>query len=285
VYWRSLRNALPVEEWLAGAIGLLSDQRLVPPAGAAARLNLLRDLLRERPALLVLDNLETVLDPGMVWPRYREGYEGYGEVLQQLGERGHQSILLVTSREPPPEVTPTSGPRFTWQVLRLAGLDLAESRALLQPRELAGDEADWEALVARYGGNPLALRLVGETIAQAFSGHIAAFLAARATLPADVSRLLDGQLGRLSSLERSVLLQLAVAREPVSFAELARNLVTEGRGPVLGAVEGLWGRSLLERGGQGATITLQPVVLEYVTDQLVQAVAAEVVQEKRQLSA
>jgi WD40 repeat protein len=41
-------------------------------------------------------------------------------------------------------------------------------------------------------------------------------------------------------------------------------------------VEALRGRSLLERGEQGATITLQPVVLEYVTDQLVQAVSTEV---------
>jgi hypothetical protein len=109
LYWRSLRNALPVEEWLAGAIGLLAEQRLVPPAEVAARLALLRDLLRERPALLVLDNLETVLEPGVTAARYRAGYEGYGEVLQRLGERGHQATLLVTSREPPPELTPTSG--------------------------------------------------------------------------------------------------------------------------------------------------------------------------------
>ena len=32
VYWRGLRNAPPASEWLAGAIGFLSDQRVVPPA-------------------------------------------------------------------------------------------------------------------------------------------------------------------------------------------------------------------------------------------------------------
>jgi hypothetical protein len=30
VYWRSLRNAPPVNEWLAGAIGFLSDQQSAP---------------------------------------------------------------------------------------------------------------------------------------------------------------------------------------------------------------------------------------------------------------
>ena len=33
VYWRSLRNALPVEEWLAGAIGALSAAQVLPPDG------------------------------------------------------------------------------------------------------------------------------------------------------------------------------------------------------------------------------------------------------------
>jgi WD40 repeat protein/transcriptional regulator with XRE-family HTH domain len=278
LYWRSLRNAPPVEEWLAGVISLLSEQRAALPSSTDAQFALLRDLLRDRHALLVLDNLDTVLEPGVPLPRYRRGYEGYGEVLQRLGERDHQATLLVTSREPPPEIAPSSGPRFTWKVLRLAGLGQTESRALLQQQRLAGNEAAWEALVARYSGNPLALRLVGQTISAQYAGRIAAFLAARGAVPANVGWLLEGQVSRLSSLERAVLRRLAVCREPVSFAELARSLVAEGRGAVLGAVEGLRGRSLLERGGHGATITLQPVVLEYVTDQLVQAVGTEVVQ-------
>jgi hypothetical protein len=49
VYWRSLRNALPVEEWLAGAIGALSGQQAVPSAGQMARLDLLLQRLVRRP--------------------------------------------------------------------------------------------------------------------------------------------------------------------------------------------------------------------------------------------
>jgi transcriptional regulator with XRE-family HTH domain len=36
VYWRSLRDAPPISEWVAGAIGFLSDQRVVPPGGEGA---------------------------------------------------------------------------------------------------------------------------------------------------------------------------------------------------------------------------------------------------------
>src|SRR5712692_10368121 len=64
VYWRSLRNALPVEEWLAGAIGALSGQQAIPPDGQMARLDLLLQLLQEQRGLLVVDNLETILEPG-----------------------------------------------------------------------------------------------------------------------------------------------------------------------------------------------------------------------------
>src|SRR6185437_10924477 len=43
VYWRSLRNAPPVEEWLAGAIAAFSAAQAPPPEGLEARLALLRD--------------------------------------------------------------------------------------------------------------------------------------------------------------------------------------------------------------------------------------------------
>src|SRR5436305_257489 len=106
VYWRSLRNAPPPAEWLAGAVLFLSAQQLLPAEGEEARLRQLLELLRERRSLLVLDNLETVLEPGATEIRYRAGYVGYGQMLQLLGEVDHQSCLVVTSRELPPDLRP-----------------------------------------------------------------------------------------------------------------------------------------------------------------------------------
>ena len=71
---------------------------------------------------------------------------------------------------------------------------------------------------------------------------------------------------------------LAVEREPVPFAELAADLEpATPSGAALEAVEALRRRSLLEHGGRGATFTLQPVVLEYVTQHLVEATGRELV--------
>ncbi len=51
---------------------------------------------------------------------------------------------------------------------------------------------------------------------------------------------------------------------------------TSGRSAVIEAIETLRRRSLVERGERGATFTLQSMVLEYVTDRLVETVADEI---------
>jgi WD40 repeat protein/transcriptional regulator with XRE-family HTH domain len=277
--WRSLRNAPPPEEWLGAAIGALAPTPPVLPADLSARQGLLLEVLRERRCLLVLDNLETVLEPGAAG-RYRAGYEGYGAVLRQVAESAHQSCLLLTGREAPPELAPLAGVAPV-RTLRLGALDLAACRALLQDKGLLGDDDAWQALVGHYGGNPLALSLVGQAIVELFGGAIDAMLAyAVETFGAvfgGLRRLLEEQFVRLSALEQSVLYWLAVEREPVRAAALRADLgPAAGPGAVLEALEGLGQRSLLERGAERATRTLQPVVLEYVSERLVAALAQEI---------
>src|SRR5207253_2727958 len=109
VYWRSLRDAPPVSDWLAGAIGFLSDQQVVPAVAESERLTALLQLLRERRCLLVLDNSETLFEPGQREGRYRTGMAGYGRLLQAVGEAAHQSCVVQTSREAPPELAVLAG--------------------------------------------------------------------------------------------------------------------------------------------------------------------------------
>ncbi len=279
VYWRSLRDALPAGEWMAGAIGFLSDHHLVPPDGEAARLAMLLQLLRDRPSLLVLDNFETVLEPGQPEGRYRDGFAGYGAVLQAIGETRHQSCLVVTSREAPPELAFVGGGGV--RRFQLGGLGIVEGQVLLADKQLSGNDADWANLMARFSGNGLALKVVGESISQVFDGDIGAFLgqAGSSSMFGGIRRLLAEQTGRSSVPEREVLRVLAVEREPVSVAELIGELGPRvSRGAVLQAIEALRRRSLVERAGTGgmAAFTLQSVVLEYVTDRLVEEVVHEV---------
>src|SRR5262249_16466891 len=150
--------------------------------------------------LLILDNWETVLEPGAPAGAYRAQYGDYGRLLQMLAGSEHPSCLLLTSREAPEELRPVSGARATVRGLALGGLGGGEGRALLAEKGLTGDAAAWTSLSTRYGGNPLALRVVGEAIQQVFGGDIGAFLAYVAgefgAVFGGIRRLLDEQGAR-----------------------------------------------------------------------------------------
>ena len=279
VYWRSLRDALPANEWLAGAIGFLSAHQLVPPKGESAQLTALVQLLRDRPNLLVLDNFETVLEPSQQEGRYRDGFAAYGSLLQAIGETRHQSCLVVTSREAPPELAVLAGGAV--RAFQLGGLGAREGRALLADKQLSGSDPEWTELIARLSGNGLALKVVGESIEQVFGGDIAMFLkqAGSSAMSGGIRRLLAEQIDRSSSLERKLLRVLAVEREPVTLADLIARLGPRaGQGSVVEAVGALRRRSLVERAATAgmAAFTLHSVVLEYVTDRLVEEVSGEI---------
>jgi WD40 repeat protein/transcriptional regulator with XRE-family HTH domain len=277
VYWRSLRDAPPSSDWLAGTIGFLSDQQLVPPTAESERLATVLQLLRQRRCLLVLDNFEALFEPGQEQGHYRDGLAGYARLLRAVGEAAHQSCLLLTSREAPPDLVPGGAIR----TYRLGGLGVDEAQVLLAPKHLSGTSEQWAELTARLGGNGLALKVAGESIRELFGHDLGSFLDGGGASPifGGVRRLLAEQVERGSAPEQQVLRVLAVEREPVSLgALLARLEPRVDRGSVLEALEALRRRSLVERAETaGATaFTLQSVVLEYVTDRLVETAGEEV---------
>jgi hypothetical protein len=95
------------------------------PTSLEGRLSLLMEHLRDRRALLVLDNLETLLEEGESRGRLRSGYEGYGQLLRRVGETTHQGCLLLTSREKLTDLEPLEGSRRPVRTLRLDGLETA----------------------------------------------------------------------------------------------------------------------------------------------------------------
>src|SRR5207302_705199 len=171
---------------------------------------------------------EWVLEPGQPEGRYRDGYAGYGRLLQAIGEGRHQSCLMVTSREAPRELATLAGNPV--RTLELGGLAVAEGQVLLANKQLSGNDNDWANLTARFGGNGLALKLVGESIRQVFGGEIGSFLEGSGsnTVFGGIRRLLAEQFERSSALEKKVLRVLAVQREPVKIAELISDLGPRG---------------------------------------------------------
>src|SRR5258707_7462351 len=267
VIFRSLRDAPSCEEVLNACLQVLSPERLaLLPQSLERRLSLLLEELRTSRVLLVLDNLESLLEEGEVRGRLRPGYEEYGRLLRRVAETGHQSCLLLTSREKAAGLRAWEGKQAPVRSLRLSGLDLAACEQLLAEKETLGTAQDQARLAALYAGNPLALKIVAETIADLFGGTIDQFLAEGTTIFGSITELLDEQWARLSPLEQTVLSWLAILREPVTLEELLAVLVTPlPPAQVLEAIDGLRRRSLIERGQRTGSFTLQSVVLEYVT--------------------
>src|SRR5947207_8882292 len=280
VIFRSLRDAPSCEAVLDACLQVLSPERLaLLPASLERRLSLLLEELRSWRVLLVLDNLESLLEEGEVRGRLRPGYEEYGRLLRRVAETGHQSCLLLTSREKPAQLRALEGSRSPVRSLRLLGLDAVAGEQLLAEHEVVGSPAERARLVEVYEGNPLALNIVAETIADLFGGAIDQFLSEGMTVFGSIADLLEEQRARLSSLEQTVLYWLAIVREPVMLEELLAVLVSPlPRGQVLEAVDGLRRRSLIERGQRAGSFTLQSVVLEYVTTRLVTTASEEIQQ-------
>jgi WD40 repeat protein/transcriptional regulator with XRE-family HTH domain len=280
VIWRSLRDAPACEGLLDECLQVLAPQALRDVSmSLERRLDLLLEHLRRTRVLLVLDNLEALLEEGDGTGHMRPGYEGFARLLRRMAETEHQSCLLLTSREKPGDLVPLEGSRAPVRVLRLARLDVDSCKQLLAEKDVAGNAAEQARLIEAYAGNPLALKIVAQTIVELFDGEIAPFLEQGEVVFGGVRELLGEQYARLADLERTLVRWLAIVREPVSIEELLALLgVPLSRSQMLEAVDGLRRRSLIERGQLQGSFTLQSVVLEYVTAQLIEEVTSEIEQ-------
>ena len=279
VLWCSLRDAPPCEDLVADCLTFFSE---IPPTAFPTlleqRINQLVTRLQARRCLLVLDNLETLLASGDPEGNYLPGYEGYGRLMARLGESAHQSCVLLTSREKPREIEALEGAHSPVRTLRLTGLDEQTARLLLADKGLGGTPAAWQRLVAGYAGNPLALRIVAQAVSDLFAGDLDRFLQEEELVFNGVRPVLRQQVGRLTPLEHLLLTWLAVLREWTELHTLAQVLHPQVlRSQLLEALEALRRRSLLER-GQQASFSLQSVVMEFLTDELGERLAEEIVQ-------
>ncbi|HEX3639753.1 MAG TPA: NB-ARC domain-containing protein, partial [Ktedonobacteraceae bacterium] len=217
VFWRSLQNAPPLKSILQECIKCISDQQQIDlPEDIDGQISILIEYLRKHRTLLILDNGESVLQAGDRAGQYRQGYEGYGRLLQRVGEARHQSCLILTSREKTKEIARLEGSISPVHALQLPGLEQAAGHQILKDKGLIESHEAFDDLIHFYSGNPLALKLVSATVHELFGGNIAEFLKER-EMSTDVQDLLDQQFQRLPQLERDLIYWLAIEREEVSL--------------------------------------------------------------------
>lgn len=280
VIWRSLRNAPPIEDLLADLIQVLSPQQKADlPKHLEGRLSRLLADMRTLRCLLILDNVESILQGGDRTGRYRSGYEGYGQLLRSMAETHHQSCLILTSREKPYGLSALEGETLPVRSFQLSGLPNHNGRELFEVKgHFRATDADWQLLISRYAGNPLALKIVATSIHDYFDGDISCFLETThrsAFLFDDIRDLLHQQFQRLTEIERSIMYWLAIDREPVTLADLQTDFIAPvPMRELVESLNSLQRRSLIEK--SSSSFTQQPVVMEYVTNQLIERICAAI---------
>jgi len=278
--WRSLRNSPPVVEILTDLVRFLANEGVPDLAKTLdGKMSQLVECLRRYRCLLVLDNFESILRSDNPKPsqsyragHYREGYEGYGQLLRRISEASHQSCLILTSREKPIGLAAKEGRTLPVRSFQVTGLDPAAGQKVLQVTGLNPSIEEGQALIDCYAGNPLALRIVSRTIQDLFNHNIAQFLEQGTLVFGDIRDLLAQQFNRLSHLEKQVIYWLVTNHQLTSLLELPSDGSPVSQWELLEALESLQRRSLIE--SNLVQLTQQPVVIEYLTKQLIEQVNA-----------
>ncbi|QSJ19456.1 tetratricopeptide repeat protein [Nostoc sp. UHCC 0702] len=223
--------------------------------------------LRSGQFLLIIDNLESLLQPDRQW-----GSLFYGDFFNAWVEFGGNSKVLVTTRERPE----LKG--FEWLLPPLKGLEIEEGVALLTELGIQGDLAEFVELVDGY---PLLLKLVADLLKAEYSqdpdlrrladlglGNLQQLL----TDPQVVGvhrrenvgmvLVLDASFERLSELQKALLLNISVYRGAVDSAAAAAVLPGSSEKEIDRELRNLVKRSVLVE--EKGRFKFQPVVLEYV---------------------
>ena len=148
ILWVSFTQAHSFGVWAREVLRLLGAGDLEATRSDDEVINFGVHYLSQRRYLVVMDNLETLLQPQGGWQD-----AAYERFLLRWLNKGRQTVLLMTSRESP--LLPIDHSRWS----DLEGLSVAAGVALLESRGIRGEGADLERFVRLADGHPLLLNL------------------------------------------------------------------------------------------------------------------------------
>jgi WD40 repeat protein len=282
VIWRSLKDAPKLKDILADLIKFLTNyQNTDVNQDVNSDISKLIGYFNQYRCLLVLDNLEGIMRAGVRAGSYQDGYEGYGELLRRIGDGRHQSCLIVTSRERPQEIVlPQERQIQSVRSLQLEGLEELYGREIFTRKGLFfGSDEQYKLVIENYAGNPLALNIAASAILETLDGNISEFINRYLNKNnvnfSEINDVLKRQFNRLSDSEQEIMYWLAINREPQKDSDLKEDIISSfTQTEILEVLSSLQRRSLIERNAKG--FTLQPGVMEYVIDRLINVVSKEI---------
>lgn len=261
-----------IDEWLAS---LVDPAEWLLEIKYENKIDRLLYFLQKARCLLILDNLESVMQPQEQAGQFRVGYESYGMLLKRIGETNHQSCVIFTSRECPKEFNVALDSMGMVRLKTIQGLDLLSVHRLLRGQNLVGGQVAWEMLTEACGGNPKILQFVSQHIVLFSDGKIDDFLQKGTFVFGDVYDLLADQFERLPPNEQEMLFWLTLEREALTLEQIAQNLLYPvSRRNLYETVYSLIGRFLIKKSDGG--FMAENLVKEFLTDKFLELVVEDI---------
>jgi hypothetical protein len=275
VLWYSLHNAPDLNQCLANMIKDICcapDTTTGPPTASDGLMTELLHLLTEQRCLIILDNAETVLSQEAYAEANRSEELSYLDCLARLNTTPHQSCVLVTNRQGPVKRDPGRMDEPPIRTLEVGGLSSRSGQALVETHgAFWGKPEDWQHLVERCDGNPLALGIAGTVIQSRFGGELALFLEKWDFGFGGISGLLEQQFRELSNLDRHIMYRLAIERQPSTLEALASAMEPPcTHQDIFLVLKGLHERALICK--QATRFAQHPVVMEFSLAQFIEQV-------------
>jgi hypothetical protein len=269
VIWRSLRNTPEaysiLKDWLQF---LCPDAELPQSTTFTQKILRVLDYLRQYRCLLILDNFDSVLEPGSSSGAYQPHFEEYGILLRHLADADHQSCLFLTSRVRPKGLMQREGSTLPVRSFGVPGLP---SQAIAEIFKLKGchgfEQSMVEDLTTYYGGNPLFLNNFAAMVQELEGGNIADFLSHLKLARfhwSEADTLLHQQLSHLPTFEKQLMSHIASRSDSMTLPLLINALPKVPKHVLVAGVQSLLRRSLIEQRGQ--TWLMQPYIKDYIQE-------------------
>ncbi|MEA5515388.1 NB-ARC domain-containing protein [Nodularia sp. UHCC 0506] len=275
--WRSLVSAPPLQQLTRDILNFLNQgEENNLPIRLEEQISTLMQILKTKRCLLILDNTETILKSGVLAGQYQKGYENYRTFFQALGQRQHNSCLLLTTREKPQEISFMQGETLPVRCLKLAGLTMQAGQQLLQVKGcFLESELCLQKFIEKYSGNPLALKIISAIAQDLYNGNISELLKSKLFIPGEINEVLEQQFNRLPVSEKNFLYWLTLEQEQFDESALKVGELPEiSPQNISETIRSLLHRSLLEK--KNKKFFLQPVVREYLQNKIIDEILEEI---------
>ncbi len=271
VIWISFKNRPDPLEVFRKICQLLVPEYTLHAKSVFGHIDDLIGLLTYKKAIIVFDNMESIMKSGDETGEFIDGFSPIERFLNRFADITTQSTVLLTTRELPNCVESLANSHSTiCRFYNLPGLDKEAVKQIVAFHRLTWkSEENLEKFSEHHGGSPYAITLASSTVLSDYGGVIDKYVESAGKLPSKLIKLLDTQIIRLSDLQKTILYLLAVERVPVSLQVILDSLMhSYFEDEIKDALSQLRHRSLLEPVNENGCYYIQNVLCDYATDQI-----------------